>query len=169
MIRTTVENTAASALAAVFFRLHRQNLGLSVRCVGRGGTRGMRRMHRGTLLKKCPPDPPQNFLGKVLSPPKGEVHRQRWREVTPTFVDVGYRQDPAVSPPCFQGLQRCLGIKRTNTPIPTRSPLWADPSVDAKNNITTTHKRPCRQIAGMLHPNKPRRPVGGALSKFSWV
>ena len=130
---------------------------------GREGTR------QGELLEKFPLEPLKTFLKKVLSFLKGGVRLSRWREVTPTFVSVRRRQDPAASPPRFLGLQRRLGIKRTNTPIPTRSPLSADPSVDAPKNTITTNKRPCRQIAGTLHKNKPRRPVGGALCKFLWV
>jgi hypothetical protein len=58
-------------------------------------------MREGELLEKFPLDPLKTFWKKVLSSPKGGVRLSRWREVTPTFVDVGYRQDPAVSPPRF--------------------------------------------------------------------
>jgi hypothetical protein len=35
------------------------------------GLTGMRGMRRGTLLEKCPPDPPQNFLGKSFELSEG--------------------------------------------------------------------------------------------------
>ena len=108
---------------------------------------------QGELLEKFPLEPLKTFWKKVLSPPKGNIHRQRWREVTPTFADVGYRQDPAVSPPRFLGLQRCLGIKRTNTPHSHKIT-----SVDLGHNIFSLHNlsipTPCLNHKNKSHPVK---------------
>ena len=46
---------------------------------------------------------------------------------------------------------------------PTGSPLFADPSIGAPKNITTTRVRPYRYLAGRLQKHKPRRLVGGAF------
>ena len=126
-------------------------------------------MRQGELLEKFPLDPLKTFWKKVLSPPKGNIHRQRWREVIPHVRRRRVPPRPRRLAPTILRFTEVSGLQTHHTPIPTRSPLSADPSVDAKNNNTTTHNRPCRQIAGKLHPNKPRRPVGGALCKFSWV
>ena len=118
---------------------------------------------------KSSPKPLQNFLGKVLK------SSERWR--SPTEVEGGHSHvrrrrvppRPRRLAPAILRFTEVFGFQTHRYPLFTRSPLSADPSVGAENNITTTHKRPCRQIAGKLHPNKPRRPVGGALCKFSWV
>ena len=44
----------------------------------------------------------------------------------------------------------------TGNPVPTGSPLSADPSVGAPKNTITTHKRPCCHLAGTLHKQKTR-------------